>query len=69
MTSHTLHFNDGGASLGPNGYVICLFCGEEATDISRETPVTLAYHVKCRPAERAKVTARIEALHHRTEAV
>jgi len=43
------HTNTQGAQVGPRGYVLCLVCHEEATDISRETSIEYAYHVHHRP--------------------
>lgn len=54
--------NDSGSPIGPRQYVLCRYCGEEATDISRETAPEWAYHVHHRPSELAKTKERIEKL-------
>jgi hypothetical protein len=45
-----VQINSQGVPLGPNGYIICGHCGQEAQDVSREVCHAYACHVKCNPS-------------------
>ena len=46
--------NSWGVSIGRNGYVLCLSCGKETQEISREVTAEFAYCLQHRPSQQLK---------------
>ena len=44
-----IKYNSEGVQTGPNGYIICGYCKQEVQEVSRETTIPYAYHVRCKP--------------------